>query len=200
VKLVIATQNQGKAREIRTLLGDIPFQLLSLNDYDVSETAEEPESTYEGNAIAKARFYASATGELVIADDSGLEVAALNGAPGVFSARYSGAGASDQQRRQRLLSELTGIEPENRGAQFVCAVAVANGNKEVLEVTRGICQGKILFEERGKGGFGYDPLFVPEGFKETFGELSDAIKNQISHRAKAIHAMREFLCAKTGCA
>lgn len=196
MKLVIATRNPGKAKEIRTLLGDVPFQLLSLNDFESVGTAKEPESSYEGNAIAKACFYAAATGELVIADDSGLEVSALNGAPGVLSARYSGADASDKQKRQKLLGELATVDADNRYAQFVCAVALANSDKEVLQVTRGVCMGRILFTERGDGGFGYDPLFVPDGFTESFGELSETIKNQISHRAKATLAMREFLCAK----
>ena len=195
MKLVIATHNQGKLREIRTLLGDVPFQLLSLNDFANIGTAEEVESTYEGNAILKARFYAAATGEFVIADDSGLEVTALNGAPGVVSARYAGESASDKERRRKLLSELAAT-CSDRSAQFVCSVALANAQQEVLKVTYGICEGTILFDERGDGGFGYDPLFVPNGFTETFGELTEAVKNTISHRAKAILAMREFLCAK----
>lgn len=195
MKLVIATHNQGKVQEIHTLLDDVPFQLLSLNDFEAMGTAEESESTYEGNAISKAGFYARATHELVVADDSGLEVAALNGAPGVLSARYAGGGATDKERRQKLLSELAAASTD-RAARFVCSVALANPDQKVLKVTHGVCDGSIVFVERGQGGFGYDPLFVPNGFAETFGELPEAVKNKISHRSKAVLAMREFLCEK----
>ena len=146
---------------------------------------------YAENAIAKARFYALSTGLCALADDSGLEVEALGGAPGVFSARYAGEGASDAQRRELLLSELGGNV--DRRARFVAAVAIARPDGEILNVSEGICVGTLTFAPRGEGGFGYDPLFVPDGYDQTFAELSETVKNRISHRARALMQTREFL-------
>jgi XTP/dITP diphosphohydrolase len=192
-QLVIATRNQGKLLEIQTLLGDIPWNLIALDQFENIGEAEESESTYVGNAISKAKFYANATGEIALADDSGLEVTALGGAPGVLSARYAGPDASDAARRLKLLSELKSASSPDRRARFVCAAVVANSEGEVLEVAEGICEGSICFDERGKSGFGYDPIFVPDGYHQTFGELSEEVKNSISHRARAIQRMRQFL-------
>src|SRR6185295_9381223 len=183
-RLVIATHNKGKAVEIKTLLGDIGWTLLSLDQFEnVGEAAEDAE-TYYGNAAAKASYYARMTGEWVLADDSGLEVAALNGAPGVFSARYAGPNASDSERRLKLLNELAGVA--DRKARFVCSAVIADSNGKIQILAEGICEGVISEEARGDSGFGYDPIFIPSGHDLTFGELSDEIKNRISHRAKAI--------------
>jgi non-canonical purine NTP pyrophosphatase, rdgB/HAM1 family len=190
---VIATRNEGKAAEIRMLLGSVPFELLSLSDFDRAGEAEEPEDTYAGNAKCKAQYYSLATGEMVLADDSGLEVKALEGKPGVLSARYAGPNATDNQRRRKLLNELATINSSDRRARFVCAVAVSLKNGIILKVTEGICEGLIGKEPRGDSGFGYDPIFVPSGYTQTFGELAEEVKNQISHRARAIALMREFL-------
>ena len=198
--LLLGTRNPGKVREIETILADIPWRMRSLREFLNVGVAAETAPTYAENAIAKAQFYARETGLCALADDSGLEVEALGGAPGVYSARYAGGGASDANRRALLLSELARLAVENssgaernRRARFVCVVAVAMPDATVLNTSEGICKGKMVLEERGTNGFGYDPLFVPEGFDETFAELSEAIKNGISHRARALLNMREFL-------
>jgi XTP/dITP diphosphohydrolase len=191
--LLLGTRNPGKVREIETILGDVPGQIRSLREFPAVDTPAETGDTYAENAIIKAQFYARATGICALADDSGLEVEALRGAPGVYSARYAGAGASDADRRALLLSELTQVPAEQRQARFVCVVAIALPDGTVLNTSEGTCNGAIIFEPRGSGGFGYDPLFVPDGFEQTFAELSDSIKNQLSHRARALLKTREFL-------
>ena len=198
--LLLGTRNPGKVREIETILADIPWRMRSLHEFPNVGVAAETAPTYAENAIAKAQFYARETGLCAVADDSGLEVEALGGAPGVYSARYAGVGASDANRRALLLSELARLAVENssgaernRRARFVCVVAIATPDGTVLNTSEGICEGKMVLEERGTNGFGYDPLFVPDGFDETFAELSDSAKNRISHRARALLNMREFL-------
>jgi len=190
-QVLIGTHNRGKVVEIGEILRDLEVELLSLNDFPTIGVAAENEPSYAGNARSKAIFYAAGSGLWTIADDSGLEVEHLDGAPGVFSARYAGAGASDEDRRQRLLAEMGGVE--NRNARFVCAVAFSSPDGKVLRVAHGICCGQVLTERRGTGGFGYDPLFVPDGFSETFAELDEAIKNEISHRARALRKARQFI-------
>ena len=194
--LLLGTRNAGKVREIEIILGDLPWQIRSLLEFENVPVAAEDAATYAENAIAKAQFYAREAGLCALADDSGLEVEALGGAPGVLSARYAGAGASDADRRVLLLSELADVKPDDRAARFVCVVAIADPNGNVLNVSEGICPGRITFEPRGQGGFGYDPLFVPDGFNQTFAELADSIKNQISHRARALLKTREFLASR----
>jgi len=191
--LLLGTRNAGKVREIETILRDIPWRLRSLREFPHVDVAAETAPTYAENAIAKAQFYARETGIHTLADDSGLEVEALGGAPGIFSARYAGENASDADRRVLLLSELAQQTTGNRKARFVCVVAIVAPHGAVLSTSEGICEGKIIFEERGTNGFGYDPLFIPDGFAQTFAELSDSIKNQISHRARALLKTREFL-------
>ena len=195
-RLVIATRNEGKATEIRTLFGEIPFELLSLSTFRDAGEAPEIEDSYAGNAAAKAHYYAAATGEFVLADDSGLEVAALDGAPGVLSARYAGPSSSDSERRLKLLNEIGRTRSADRSARFVCATALASRDGKIVKVTHGICAGSISLEPRGKSGFGYDPIFVPSDYQQTFGELNESIKNQISHRAKAINLVKQFLFAE----
>lgn len=199
--LLIGTRNPGKVREIASILGDVPWQIRSLQEFDSIDAPAETGATYAENAIIKARFYARATGLCALADDSGLEVEALGGAPGVLSARYAGAGASDADRRRLLLSELAQIpaaqgRTEQRRARFVCAVAISRPDETILNLSEGTCTGSIIFEPRGSGGFGYDPLFVPDGFNQTFAELPDTIKNQLSHRARALLKTREFLLSQ----
>ena len=194
--LLLGTYNTGKLREIQTILVDLPWRIRSLREFEHIGVATENGDTYSANAIAKAQFYARATGLCALADDSGFEVEALGGAPGVFSARYAGAGASDADRRKLLLSELADVPSEERKARFVCVVAIAAPNGAVLNASEGVCNGTIAFEPRGEGGFGYDPLFVPDGFEQTFAELADSIKNRISHRARALIGMREFLTSE----
>jgi XTP/dITP diphosphohydrolase len=191
--LLLGTYNAGKVREITSILADCGWSFASLNRFQNIEAAEESGNTYSANAIAKAKVYASATGLTALADDSGLEVAALNGAPGVFSARYAGENASDADRRQLLLSELAKTGDMDRRARFVSAVAIATVDGAVLKLAEGICEGAITLAPRGSGGFGYDPLFVPDGFDKTFAELSEEIKNRISHRAQALIQTKRFL-------
>ncbi|HSE17271.1 MAG TPA: RdgB/HAM1 family non-canonical purine NTP pyrophosphatase [Pyrinomonadaceae bacterium] len=188
--LLLGTRNPGKVIEIKSILADSRWSFSSLEDFPNVGEAEENFVTFAENAIAKARFYASATGLCALADDSGLEVAALGGAPGVFSARYAGAHATDADRRALLLSELTG---DDRRARFVAVVAIASPAGEVLNVSEGICDGTITFAPRGANGFGYDPLFVPDGYVQTFAELPDNVKNLISHRARALQLTKQFL-------
>jgi non-canonical purine NTP pyrophosphatase, rdgB/HAM1 family len=195
--LLLGTRNPGKVKEITEILGDAGWSFRSLQEFTRVEPAEENGNTYSENAIAKARFYASATGLLALADDSGLEVESLGGAPGVFSARYAGDNATDADRRELLLSELTKTGSQNRRARFVAAVAIARADGELLNVSEGICEGTLTFAPRGNGGFGYDPLFVPNGYDQTFAELPENIKNRISHRARALIKTNEFLSSLT---
>ena len=191
-RLLLGTRNPGKIKEITTILEGTGWRFSSLQEFGDVGSAAENGMTYAENAIAKARFYSAETGLLALADDSGLEVAALGGAPGVFSARYAGDNASDADRRQLLLSELSKVDGDRR-ARFVAAVAIATPHGEVLNISEGICEGTIVFEPRGSGGFGYDPLFVPNGYDQTFAELPNDVKNRISHRARALMLTRDSL-------
>ena len=191
--LLVATRNEGKLEELRQLLDDLPLELYGLTDFSDVETVPETGSTFIENASLKAAGYAKQTGRLTLADDSGLEVDALGGAPGIRSARYAGEDASDADRTARLLTELSMIPAAKRSARFVSAVAIANSDGQILHVSVGTCNGHIDFAPHGSGGFGYDPVFIPSGYDKTLGELKSAIKNQISHRARALSGAREFL-------
>jgi len=197
-QLLIATGNPGKLRELHRLLSDLPFALHDLNSFSSINPVSENGSTFAENASLKASGYARQTGLMTLADDSGLEVEALAGAPGVRSARYAGAGASDAQRVQKLLSELATAGAGKRTARFVSAIAVAGQDGQILNLSQGICAGIITTEPRGQSGFGYDPIFVPDGFAETFAELPSDVKNRISHRGQALKATAEFLRSLTG--
>lgn len=192
-ELLIATANQGKVREIQRLLGDLPIALRTLADFSVIKLVEESGDTYEANARLKAKAYAKETGLWALADDSGFEVIALGGRPGVFSARYGGQGASDGDRVSFLLQELEACKSTDTRARFVCVAALADPHSETILVAQGICEGIVVTEPSGNNGFGYDPIFIPDGFKQTFAELSAEIKNAISHRARAIKSMRSHL-------
>jgi XTP/dITP diphosphohydrolase len=192
-QLLIGTRNPGKLSEIKTILGNVPYELVSLAAFDEIDTPAEDARSYAENAVIKARGYAAQTGLLTLADDSGLEVQALNWAPGVLSARYAGEGASDEIRRELLLAEMTKTGSGIRSARFVCAVAIANPNQAVINVVDAVCQGRIAEAACGASGFGYDPLFIPDGFDLTFAELEESVKNQISHRGLALAQTREFL-------
>ena len=197
--LLLGTRNSGKVVEITSILADTGWSFSSLEEFKSVGEAEENFVTFAENAIAKAQFYAAATGLCSLADDSGLEVTALNGSPGVFSARYAGVNASDADRRALLLSELAKTGDTNRRARFVAVVAISKPDGEILNISEGICEGTINFSPRGTGGFGYDPLFVPDGYDQTFAELPDTIKNLISHRARALMGTREFLSQLDHC-
>jgi len=187
-KLVVATNNAHKLEEIAAILGD-EMELLSLKDIkcfaDIPETAD----TLEGNARQKAMYIYENYGMDFFADDTGLEVDALNGAPGVYSARYAGDGHDSEANMQKLLHELEG--KKNRKAQFRTAICLIQEGKEYL--FEGIVKGEIIQEKRGGAGFGYDPIFVPEGYEQTFAELGNDVKNTISHRARAVEKLCLFL-------
>ena len=189
IELVVATRNAHKTREIQHILGS-NFTVRDLRAIpEVSEICESGTS-FEENAKLKALAASRQLPALVIADDSGLEVDALGGAPGIYSARYAGANATDRDKIDKLLRELARIRAtdDRRCARFRCVVALAR-NGDLLETFEGIVEGRIADEARGDSGFGYDPIFIPEGFEQTFGELATEVKNSISHRAKAIRAL-----------
>lgn len=194
-KLLVGTQNPGKLTEIKTILHDVPFELISIAEFQPLNTPAENAHSYSENAIIKAREYAAQTGMLTLGDDSGLEVEALHWGPGVLSARYAGDDASDADRRALLLSNIEKTGFKTRKARFVCVVAIADAKGQVISVNEGICTGRINIEPRGEGGFGYDPLFVPDGYDLTFAELENSVKNEISHRGRALAKAREFLLA-----
>ena len=180
--LVVATQNVGKLVELKHYLENLDLHLqLMPSDLEIEETG----TTFKENAILKATQVAALTGEWAIADDSGLSVTALGGAPGIYSARY---GKTDEDRINRLLRELEG--QTDRSAQFVCVIAIASPDQSTILHAEGICPGEILNARQGKGGFGYDPVFwVPEGHQQTYAEMSPETKRQVSHRGRAMAAM-----------
>ena len=193
IELVVATRNKHKTREIQHILGP-EFMVRDLGVHPDVPEIRESGTSFEENAKLKALAASRQLPALVIADDSGLEVDALGGAPGIYSARYAGANATDTDKIDKLLRELARVRPEEDGrrARFRCFVALArNGN--LLGTFEGIVEGSIADEVRGDSGFGYDPIFIPEGLKQTFGELPTEVKNTISHRAKAIRALADRL-------
>jgi XTP/dITP diphosphohydrolase len=191
--LLLATRNAHKTREFRELLGP-GFDVIDLSSFPEIATPEETGLIFEDNANLKAIAASKQLPSLVIADDSGLEVDALGGAPGIFSARYAGENAGDVPNVDKLLRELRkrNIAIERRSARFRCVIALAQNGK-VLGVFEGFVEGKIVEPPRGSGGFGYDPIFEPKGFNQTFAEMTPESKNQISHRARAVAALREGL-------
>ncbi len=191
-RLLIATHNPGKVREYRELLADLPLTITFLTELGITEDVEETEETFEGNAILKARTYAVMSGLWTWADDSGLEVDALEGRPGVYSARYGGPGLNDQQRYERVLDELQAHPPTEWTARFRCVVAVATPEGRV-NTRAGSVEGIITDRPRGEHGFGYDPIFYVPSFEQTMAELSPAVKNNISHRAEAAALAKELL-------
>lgn len=191
-KLLIATHNAGKVKEIGALLDDLPLDYLSLDDAGISQEVPETGDTYAVNALLKATFACRATGLTTLADDSGLEVDALGGRPGLRTARYAGPNATNAERWAKLLAELKDVPWERRIARFRCAVALAAPDREPQAVD-GACEGIITFAPSGSGGFGYDPLFFMPEHDCTMAELSDEVKNQISHRARAAHKAKTVI-------
>jgi XTP/dITP diphosphohydrolase len=199
MKLLFATRNQGKIKELSELLAGVPqLELLSLSDVPAVGLIEETGETFADNATLKARGAMQASGLVALADDSGLEVDALGGAPGVHSARYGGEGATDAQRNEKLLRELRDVADSARSARFRCVIALIRPEfPSEVELFEGCCEGRIGREPRGGAGFGYDPLFVPQGLDLTFAELSAEQKNRMSHRGLAMREagrrLRELL-------
>ena len=203
LEILIATSNAGKIRELHDALQKLPVKLRYLTEFPDVSPVDEVGHTYEENAILKALGYSAQTGISALADDSGLEVVALGGIPGVLSARFGGENASDRDRTEKLLRLLTPYRDRERAARFVCCMAFAGWSPDdsedrtpeprVLNVSEGTCEGLIAVEPRGIRGFGYDPVFIPHGYGDTFGELPEEVKRRLSHRAKALSAMRTFL-------
>jgi len=191
-RLVVASRNRAKVRELIALLGDIPYRVVPLADVPGATLPEETAETYEGNALLKARAAAAIEGEVALADDSGLEVDALGGAPGLHSARFGGPGLDDPGRTALLLERLRGIPPERRTARFRCVIVIVarTGGARTVE---GVVEGLISDAPRGTGGFGYDPVFFHPALGRTFGELSEAEKSRVSHRALAARRARALL-------
>jgi XTP/dITP diphosphohydrolase len=195
LSLIIATSNEGKLNELRALLGDLPLELRSVREVlGENPSISEDGATFEDNAIIKARAVCRATGSYALADDSGLEVAALGGRPGVRSARFAHERATDAENNAALLGELEHVADGSRVARFRCVLALASPWAAEVETVAGSCDGFIARAPRGSGGFGYDPLFiVPELGERAMAELSEAEKNGVSHRARAVRALRPVL-------
>jgi len=191
-QLLIATRNSKKKIELQTIVNAWDVKLLTMDDIEDMPEVEEDGATFVDNAIKKARTMAQRSGIITLADDSGLVVDALGGAPGVYSARFAGPKANDDDNNRKLLELMRDIAAENRTARFVCVIAIASPAGPV-ETVEGICEGKIRITAQGRGGFGYDPLFIPAGFNKTFAELTDSEKNQISHRGKALQEAQYIL-------
>ncbi len=191
-KLVFATGNQGKMKEIREILADMDLEILSMKEAGVNLDIQEDGTTFEENAVIKAKAVQEATGELTLADDSGLEIDYLNGEPGVYSARYLGEDTSYRIKNANLIQRLEGVPMEQRTARFVCVIAAAFPDGWV-ETARATIEGVIGYEERGENGFGYDPIFYVPEFHCSTAELSPEQKNAVSHRGKALRQMKEIL-------
>jgi len=195
-RLLIASNNPHKIEEVQHILDELlhnAVQLLSPAALNLHVAVEETGETLEENAYLKAIAFHRASGLPVIADDTGLEVEALNGAPGIHTARYAGEDQDDRKNRQKLLKALSTVRPEQRNARFRTVICFADSLR--IFFAEGICAGKIAEQERGTGGFGYDPIFIPEGYHRTFAELPEAIKNRISHRRRALEAFAQKFAA-----
>ena len=190
--MLLASQNPGKLNEMRLLVEGLPLRVVGPKELGLHEAPEETGTTFVENATLKALYYAGRSGLLTVADDSGLSVDALDGGPGLYSSRFGGEGASDADRNRLLLEKLRGVPGEKRGAHFTSAVVVARGDTVLFQAQEEV-HGFIAEETRGDGGFGYDPLFFYPPYERTFGQVSRAEKDEVSHRGKAFARLREFL-------
>ncbi len=193
MELVIATRNKKKEKEIKNLVKDLEMVITSLKDYPRMPEIKEDGKTFVDNAAKKAESVAAFTNKWTLADDSGLEVDALNGQPGIYSARFAGKEQDDRANIRKLLRLMKDVPREERGARFRCAIAISRPGGEVIKTFNGVCEGLISFKVRGNSGFGYDPVFIIPAYDKTFAELGPAIKDQISHRAKALNQARTFI-------
>jgi len=184
-KLLLATRNQHKKQELAAMLEGLDIEVLTLDDVPELPEVVEDGATFSENARKKALSTARASGYICLADDSGLEVNALNGQPGVYSARFAGPQADDRMNNEKLVAMLREIAPDQRAARFVCVIAIADPQGKV-QVVEGECPGSITLDAKGSAGFGYDPLFIPDGYQQTFAELGSEAKNRISHRGQAL--------------
>lgn len=195
-KVIFATSNEGKMKEVRSILEDLGMEVLSMKEAGLQVDVVEDGTTFEENAVIKATEIQKMCGEIVLADDSGLEIDYLNKEPGIYSARYMGEDTSYAIKNQNLIDRLEGVEDEKRTARFVCAIAAAFPDGTV-EVTRGTIEGRIGYEEKGSNGFGYDPIFYVPEYGCTTAELSLEQKNETSHRGKALRLMKEIIKTKS---
>ncbi|MBM4137080.1 MAG: XTP/dITP diphosphatase [Nitrospira sp.] len=193
--IVLATRNKKKIEEIKRIIKGMPFVILTLDDFPDCPEVEEDGDTFEANAVKKAMAVSKYTGKIAVADDSGLEVDVLNGAPGVLSARYAGEGTDDRMNIEKLLREMWPFGTEERGARFVCCIALALPNG-TIRTFYGYVEGKIGTEPKGTNGFGYDPVFYPEGHSSTFAEMDDHEKDALSHRSKSLSELQRYLSEK----
>lgn len=194
-KVIFATSNEGKMKEVRAILEDLGMEVLSMKEAGIHVDVVEDGTTFEENAVIKATEIQKVCGEIVLADDSGLEIDYLNKEPGIYSARYMGEDTSYRIKNQNLIDRLKGVEDEKRTARFVCAIAAAFPDGTV-EVTRGTIEGRIGYEESGENGFGYDPIFYVPEYGCTTAQLSPKQKNEVSHRGKALREMKEIMKMK----
>ncbi len=196
MNIVLATKNKKKIEEIKRIIGatGAAIRIYTLDDFPAWDDVEEDGDTFEENAVKKALSIAEKTGMTAVADDSGLEVDALQGAPGIFSARYAGDGADDTANLEKLLYEMKDVPDNQRTARFVCCIALAEGGN--VQTFMGYAEGIIGTGPRGENGFGYDPVFAPEGHDRTFAEMSDDEKNSMSHRARALKELQRYLKEK----
>jgi XTP/dITP diphosphohydrolase len=191
MKIVLATHNLHKVEEMKKILSDMPVELLSLDSFPAIGEIIEDGTTLEENARKKAQVVYQYTGLLSLADDTGLEVDVLGGEPGVYSARYAGENSTYKENNEKLLVALSNVPPEKRTAKFKCVISIIG--KNIDEIAVGEVNGRISTEARGKNGFGYDPLFIPDGFLKTYAEMEPELKNQLSHRAKALEKVKKTL-------
>lgn len=192
-KLLVATHNQGKVVEFAEMLADLAIEWLSLDEVGVEKDVDETGSTFHENAILKAQTYARMTGLLTLADDSGLQVDALNGDPGIYTARYGGAGLNHEGRYQLLLKNMQDIPWPQRTARFRCVIALAGPDGTLLGTEDGVCEGMIALKPAGGGGFGYDPVFFLPDREKTMAQVGSAVKHTISHRGRAMQAIEPLL-------
>ena len=192
-KLLVATHNQGKVAEFAAMLADLAIEWLSLDEVGIEHDVEETGSTFRENAVLKAQAYARITGLLTLADDSGLQVDALNGEPGIYTARYGGAGLNHEGRYQLLLKNMQDVVWPQRTARFRAAIALAAPDGTLLGTEEGVCEGMIALEPAGDGGFGYDPVFYLPDRGETMAQAGSAVKHTISHRGQAMKAIEPLL-------
>lgn len=201
MEIVVATKNKGKIQEIREVLKGIDAEILSLDEIGLEIEIEEDGRTYSENAVKKAAEVAKRSGRISLADDSGLEIDALNGKPGINSSRFAGINADDRERNLKVLEMMKDVPNGKRGARFRCVIAIANpptppftkGGVEGLYTCEGVCEGEIAESIRGDKGFGYDPIFIVPEYGKTFGELGPEVKDKISHRAKALKKAKKLI-------
>jgi len=192
-ELIVASRNKGKVAEIKALLTGLPYKVSSLLEYPHLPDVVEDGKTYKENALKKAREIAVLTGKLTMSDDSGLEVKALNNAPGIYSARFAGEGKTEKDKNRKLFTMLKNVPLSKRQARYRCVIALVDGKGKEIGVVQGMCSGMITTEERGSNGFGFDPLFLLKRYNKTFGELPSSVKAKISHRARALQKFKKLL-------